>query len=1729
MSDPVSGAGTSQSEPPPKDPKKKYEKKEGDLSNEDLDLKQRMEFCVERIQDPNPELQIEALESMRKEILTSTSSLACVRKPLKFLRPHFGTLKDFYETVPKSDFKKDLADVISVLALTMSTEGKRELSRRNYRRVYEPAASLTMQMEHTPSDDLRKLVLVIVAFLLKHNAEPEAVDLLMEAMGLIDSYILGDYVDSTNFRRTCLYLTSAARFLPELDDITALDIAYCIYIQFEEFTIALQIALFLDEHEGKYLKLDDYMWLDSHERILLCDIINNATLSESYLTLARDIEVMEPKSPEDIYKVHLVDDRAIAGARVDSARQNLAATFVNAFVNAGFGQDKLMTLPADSSNWVFKNKGHGKTSAAASLGMILLWDIDIGLAQIDKFIHSNDNYVIAGALLGVGLVNCNVYSHLDPARGILHEYIHNEDSSIRIGAIMGLGIAYAGTQDNQIRKRLTPILYDGKAPLDVIAFTAISLGLICVGSSNEMVAKAIGDALMVRSESELREPLTRLIALGHGLLYLGSQEDGLEATSDVLEMFNEKIRKYCHLTLLSCAYAGTGNILKVQELLSHCAEHINNGETHQGPAVLGIAMVAMAEELGLEMSIRSLQHLLQYSELNIRRAVPLALGLLCMSNPKVNVMDILSRLSHDTDLEVVMAAIISLGLIGAGTNNARIVFMLRNLSSYYYRMPSLLFCVRHFVLVSIVSCAILVAFAIKTKSSLLSQVQIALGLVHLGKGLLTLDPYHCDHFLLSPTALAGLVITLHGCLDMKAIILGKYHFVLYFLVLAMQVRSSITPRMLMTLDENLKPLSVPVRVGQAVDIAGKAGQPKTITGFQTFTTPVLLAAGQRAELATENFFSIIFGFHQTACNSLRAQAAVRAQSTVVIKTAIFDDDTDDFRSFVSKLGEAREWLTTHESLYGGFHKLSFAEAQSNEDLDLKQRMEFCVERIQDPNPELQIEALESMRNLAGEITEEYMNQQREHTPFGDLRKLVLVIVAFLLKHNAEPEAVDLSMEAIGLLDSYILGDYVDSTNFRRACLYLTSAARFLPETDDIVALDIAYLIYIRFEDFVNALQIALFLNDDGHIVSVFTSCDDLLKKKQFCYILARHGKYLKLDDYMCQDSHDRILLCDIINNATLSESYLTLARDVEVMEPKSPEDIYKVHLVDDRAIAGARVDSARQNLAATFVNAFVNAGFGQVWFAKHKSMKACELSCFVSVNNFPLQDKLMTVPADSSNGGSSGNWVFKNKEHGKISAAASLGMILLWDTDIGLAQIDKFIHSNDNYVIAGALLGVGLVNCNVYSHLDPARGILHEYIDNEDSSIRIGAIMGLGIAYAGTQDKQIRKRLTPILNDGEAPLDVIAFTAISLGLIYVGSSNEKVAQAIRDALVVRSELELREPLTRLIALGHGLLYLGSQEKGLEAISDISGMLNEKIRKYCDVTLLSCAYAGTGNILKVQELLSHCAEHLNNGDTHQGPAVLGIAMVAMAEELGLEMSIRSLEHLLQYSELNIRRAVPLALGLLCMSNPKVNVVDILSRLSHDTDLEVVMAAIISLGLIGAGTNNARIVFMLRNLSSYYYRIPSLLFCVQIAQGLVHLGKGLLTLDPYHCNHFLLSPTALAGLVTTLHACLDLKETILGKYHFVLYFLVLAIQPRMLMTLDENLKPLSVPVRVGQAVDIAGKVGQPKTITGFQTFTTPVLLAAGQRAELATEKYIPLTPTLEGHVILIENPEYRGGDN
>ena len=40
--------------------------------------------------------------------------------------------------------------------------------------------------------------------------------------------------------------------------------------------------------------------------------------------------------------------------------------------------------------------------------------------------------------------------------------------------------------------------------------------------------------------------------------------------------------------------------------------------------------------------------------------------------------------------------------------------------------------------------------------------------------------------------------------------------------------------------------------------------------------------------------------------------------------------------------------------------------------------------------------------------------------------------------------------------------------------------------------------------------------------------------------------------------------------------------------------------------------------------------------------------------------------------------------------------------------------------------------------------------------------------------------------------------------------------------------------------------------------------------------------------------------------------------------------------------------------------------------------------------------------------------------------------------------------------------------------------------MLVTFDEKMRPMPVPVRVGAAVDVVGQAGKPKTITGKKMY-------------------------------------------
>lgn len=835
------------------------EVKEEELSEEDAALKEGLDLAVERLREAAG-VHMSALEHLRTEIRSSTSSMTAVPKPLKFLRPHYQTLKDIYGTWSASEKKVFLADILSCLAMTMAEEGTREslhyklegdttdLGSWGHEYVRSLAGEIGQEYaERTTSepprgvDDLMAMVDVIVPFHVDHNAEAEAVDLLMEVQQLSKLLSVAS-IDESNYERICLYLLRCTSFLDSPEDLDeVLQTTFELYRSQGALTDACRVALRLVDKEkvsSLFGATDDegvrkqLACIVSRSRMVLeldgeddlNEIIGNVRLGTYFLSLARDLDVLEPKHPDDVYKSKLSEGGFRRGRTADvalqSARQNLASSFVNGFVNAGFCTDKLML--GEDSGWIYKNQDQGLMSAAASLGLLQLWNIEEGLNVIDKFLYAKEDKVKAGATLAIGLLYSGISDGTDAAAGLLSDYMDNPNADIKVAAAMGLGIAYAGSGSQMAAEALLPVVAetDG-ASFDVVAAAALALGQIFVGTCDEEACGTIVQRLMESTETELNQPTARNLCTGLALLFLGQQEK-VEGMLEAVQTVEHKISKTAAIILETCAYAGTGNVLKVQQMMHLCAEHLEEEDAaHQAAAVVGISIIAAGEDVGSEMVLRVLDHFLHFGDLPIRRAVPIAYAMLHVSDPQNVVIDSLSRLTHDQDAQVAQGAILGLGLIGAGTNNSRIAGLLRQLSDFYAREADQLFVTR-----------------------------IAQGLLHMGKGLLTLHPFHSDRVLLSGPAMAGILPVLQAALDMPRTLLGNHHHLLFHLVPAM------TPRMMMTVDENMDLLPISVRVGQAVETVGQAGRPKTITGFQTHTSPVLLNAKDRAELASGEYIAL---------------------------------------------------------------------------------------------------------------------------------------------------------------------------------------------------------------------------------------------------------------------------------------------------------------------------------------------------------------------------------------------------------------------------------------------------------------------------------------------------------------------------------------------------------------------------------------------------------------------------------------------------------------------------------------------------------------------------------------------------------------------------------------------------------------------------------------------------------------------------------------------------------
>lgn len=740
---------------------------------------------------------------------------------------------------------------------------------------------------------------------------------------------------------------------------------------------------------------------------------------------------------------------------------------------------------------------------------------------------------------------------------------------------------------------------------------------------------------------------------------------------------------------------------------------------------------------------------------------------------------------------------------------------------------------------------------------------------------------------------------------------------------------------------------------------------------------------------------------------------------------------------------------------------------------------------------------------------------------GDVEEMVEIIVQYQLDHQMDYEAVDLCF------DCSLLGKLVEKAtedNFERMAHYLVRLADFAGQEERREVSKVAFDLFLRFKECVDALRVALRVGERDWVRLAFRTAKEneraaaprsLLMRRQMASVMASHRQFWLVDS---QDEHD---LQSIMSNSRLSDLFRRIGRELNVEEAKSPEEVYKSSLSETNTLirrenaSAPQVESARQNLAAVFVNAFVNCAF--------------------------QRDELITPEGNP--------FVYRNKDTGMISAVASLGLLLLWDVDEGMSQIDRFLYSTDRNIKAGALLALGMVGCGVSDDCDPALGMLPSYLQMPSTSYaeeRMCASLGLGLAYCGNPKPEVFDALNEVIEQ-DTNFDSVCMAALSLGFAFCGTGSSSQSESLVQKLTALSEDESRKPSSKFLALGLALLYLGKGEE-CDLVLEMMGTLpHVPLAKFARVLISGCAYAGSGNMQEVQKMLHACCSDREGASAaqpkegedpvdrsaeaheqlmYQSAATIGIALITLGESVSIGMADRMYTHLLQYGDLSVRRAVPLALALSFASNPDYNTVDVIARLTHDPDQETSWCAILSLGLVGAGTNNSRVAGLLRLLATFYAKDGNSLFVVRLAQGLLHSGKGLVSLSPLHSDNSLLLHSSLCGLLTLLVASLDMKTSVLGKMHFLLFAVTPAIRPRVVIAVQpHDLQPVTgVNLRVGKSVDVVGQAGKPKTITGFQTHVSPSLLSSGERSEFAEpERYVCAARVLEGVVFVEKVPD------
>lgn len=434
------------------------------------------------------------------------------------------------------------------------------------------------------------------------------------------------------------------------------------------------------------------------------------------------------------------------------------------------------------------------------------------------------------------------------------------------------------------------------------------------------------------------------------------------------------------------------------------------------------------------------------------------------------------------------------------------------------------------------------------------------------------------------------------------------------------------------------------------------------------------------------------------------------------------------------------------------------------------------------------------------------------------------------------------------------------------------------------------------------------------------------------------------------------------------------------------------------------------------------------------------------------------------------------RTHRSISVNASVGLIYSYSHERVIEYYSSMIYENPDI---GAVLALAIASQKHHDLDSENIKLLIPFLSSSKKNDVFASMLGISILYSTSCSQVAYEAIFPLLSSSD--VEIAFFAIYVLGSIFAGSGDESMILACLD---IYNEIKNNSPFCNLAILGISLISLKSPQL---SSSDVF----TKFDSYTRILSLGMMNIGTGSPKIVDEILSEAF----TGDTDALLESLGLissCVVGLGDNIATSLIDRICNSSLLLDSPHLKNIFPLCFALLYPSNPKSEVIDVLEKslFSGEADSN----SLISLGIVGAGTRSSRILRILETNYNNIYKDQRSTSSLIISQGLINMGKGLFTLSPFYYDRNIISDRSVIGLMSTVFLFID--QSLFPDFSYLCYALSSSISSKYVTGVEGM-------CRVGKPVDVVGLTGKPNKLSGSVVHSLPVILNAGERAEIETE--------------------------